>query len=50
MLLVGWLPASEVFLRALEDAVPKTSISELSGKDLGGIIVLVEQLRAVKSP
>lgn len=40
LLLVGYLPTSEIFLRALEDAVPKVSLSELSEKDLSGIIVL----------
>lgn len=40
LLLVGWLPTSEIVLRELEDAIPKTSISELSKKDFGGIIVL----------
>ncbi len=38
--LVGWLPASEVFLRALENAVPKTALSKLSENDIGGIIIL----------
>lgn len=40
LLLVGWLPTSELVLRGLEDAIPKTSIVELSEKDFGGIIVL----------
>lgn len=38
--LVGWMPASEVFLRALEDAVPKTSIAQIPEGDIGGIIIL----------
>ena len=38
--LVGWLPASEVFLRAIENAIPKTEISKLSSNDFGGIIIL----------
>lgn len=38
--LVGWLPASEVFLKALEDAVPKTELSKISSNELGGIIIL----------
>ena len=38
--LVGWLPTSEVFLRALEDVVPKTNLSQVSAKDIGGIIIL----------
>jgi uncharacterized SAM-binding protein YcdF (DUF218 family) len=40
LVLVGWLPASEVFLRALEDAVPKIELSKLATSDLGGIIIL----------
>ena len=40
LLMVGWLPTSEFFLRALEDAVPKTNIAQLSEKDIGGIIIL----------
>ena len=38
--LVGWLPASEVFLRALENTVPKTEITKLSNNEVGGIIIL----------
>ena len=38
--LVGWLPASEVFLRALENAVSKTEITKLSNNEVGGIIIL----------
>ncbi|OYW80519.1 MAG: hypothetical protein B7Z19_02745, partial [Polynucleobacter sp. 32-46-5] len=30
LMLVGWLPASEIFLRALEDAIPKVEISQLT--------------------
>jgi uncharacterized SAM-binding protein YcdF (DUF218 family) len=40
LLIVGWLPASEVFLRPLEDVVPKIDISKLAKDDIGGIIVL----------
>ena len=40
LMLVGWLPASEIFLRALEDAVPKIEISKLTANDLSGIIIL----------
>ena len=40
LVLVGWMPASEVFLRALEDAVPKTPIAQISEGDIGGIIIL----------
>ncbi|MBU3621201.1 YdcF family protein [Polynucleobacter sp. CS-Odin-A6] len=40
LLLVGWLPTSEIFLRALEDAVPKVNLAQMSEKDFGGIIIL----------
>lgn len=38
--LVGWLPASEVFLRALENTVPKTEFTKLANNEIGGIIIL----------
>jgi uncharacterized SAM-binding protein YcdF (DUF218 family) len=34
------LPTSELGLRALEDAVPKTSLANLTGNDIGGIIIM----------
>ena len=40
LLVLGWLPTSEVFLRALEDAVPKTNLTQISEKEIGGIIIL----------
>jgi uncharacterized SAM-binding protein YcdF (DUF218 family) len=40
LLLVGWLPASEVFLRTLEDRVSKIELSQMSEADFGGIIIL----------
>lgn len=40
LLLVGWLPTSEVFLRALEDSVPKAQIAQMSETDFDGIIIL----------
>ncbi|APC05258.1 hypothetical protein AOC10_01280 [Polynucleobacter asymbioticus] len=40
LLIVGWLPSSEVFLRALENAVPKTNLSQIADSDIGGIIIL----------
>jgi len=40
LLIVGWLPTSELGLRALEESIPKTSLESLSEKDLGGIIIL----------
>ncbi|HAT39162.1 MAG TPA: YdcF family protein [Polynucleobacter sp.] len=38
--LVGWLPTSEIFLRALENTIVKTEIAKLSANELGGIIIL----------
>lgn len=40
LLIVGWLPSSEIFLRVLEDAVPKANLTQMSEKDFGGIIIL----------
>lgn len=43
LLVVGWLPSSGIFLRALEDAAPKlnaTQLSQVSGGDVGGILIL----------
>ncbi len=40
LLVVGWLPTSELLLRPLEDAVPKTDIGKISAEDFGGIIIL----------
>ena len=40
LLLVGWLPTSEVFLRALEDSVAKVQIAQMPETDFGGIIIL----------
>ena len=40
VILVGWMPTSEIFLRALEDAVPKTPITQIHEADIGGIIIL----------
>jgi uncharacterized SAM-binding protein YcdF (DUF218 family) len=40
LLLVGWLPSSELPLRSLEDSVAKPSLSNLSEEDIGGIIIL----------
>ncbi len=40
LLLVGWLPTSEVFLRTLEDRVPKVQLAQMSEEDFGGIIIL----------
>ena len=40
LLLVGWLPTSEVFLRTLENSVPKTQLEQMVEADFGGIIIL----------
>jgi uncharacterized SAM-binding protein YcdF (DUF218 family) len=40
LLLVGWLPTSEVFLRYLEDSVPKIQLTQMVVSDFGGIIIL----------
>ena len=40
LLIVGWLPTSELGLRALEESIPKTSLESLSENDLAGIIIL----------
>lgn len=40
LLLVGWLPTSEVFLRTLEDRVPKVQLAQMSEPDFAGIIIL----------
>jgi len=40
LLLIGWLPTSELFLRALEDATPKVNLTKMSAKDFSGIIIL----------
>jgi uncharacterized SAM-binding protein YcdF (DUF218 family) len=40
LLLLGWLPTSEVFLRTLEDSVPKAQLVQMSEADFGGIIIL----------
>lgn len=38
--LVGWLPASEVILSALENAVVKADYSKIAKDEIGGIIIL----------
>jgi uncharacterized SAM-binding protein YcdF (DUF218 family) len=40
LLLVGWLPTSEIFLRTLEDAVPKVDLSQNPDINFSGIIIL----------
>ena len=46
LLIVGWLPSSEVFLRALENAVPKTNLSQIADSDIGGMIILGGAIRS----
>ena len=38
--LVAYLPTSEFVLRALENAAPRTNLSQVGNGDLGGIIIL----------
>ena len=38
--LVAYLPTSEFLLRALENAAPRTALSQIGNGDLGGIIIL----------
>ena len=40
ILIVGWLPTSEIFLRPLENAISKIDIGKLSADEIGGIIIL----------
>ncbi len=48
LLIVGWLPTSEGFLRVLEDRIPKADLASTSEKDLGGIIILGGAVRGGK--
>lgn len=38
--LIGWLPTSEVFLQALENAITKVDYAKISKDGVGGIIIL----------
>ncbi len=38
--LVGWLPASEVLLRTLENTVVKADYSKIAKEEIGGILIL----------
>ena len=40
LVIVGWVPTSEFGLRALEDAIPKTSLANFTENNIGGIIIL----------
>ncbi|WP_255537506.1 YdcF family protein [Polynucleobacter sp. JS-Fieb-80-E5] len=40
LFIVGWLPASEVLLRGIENLVPKVGLSKNLADDVGGIIIL----------
>ena len=40
LLIVGWLPTSDGFIRLLEDQISKADLTSFSEKNLGGIIIL----------
>jgi uncharacterized SAM-binding protein YcdF (DUF218 family) len=40
LLLVGWLPSSGIFLRALENATPPLNRAQIATADIGGILIL----------
>lgn len=40
LFLVGWLPASEVVLRGIENLIPKVALSQNIENEAGGIIIL----------
>jgi len=40
LVLVGWLPTSEVFLRALEDKIPRVNLAQVPEGSIGGIVIL----------
>jgi uncharacterized SAM-binding protein YcdF (DUF218 family) len=40
LLVIGWLPTSEVLMRPLENSISKAEIAKLSEGELGGIIIL----------
>ena len=40
LVLVGWLPTSEVFLRTLEDKIPRVSLAQVPEGSIGGIVIL----------
>lgn len=40
LFLVGWLPASELPLRAIENLIPKSALPNNLNNDVGGIIIL----------
>lgn len=46
LLIVGWLPTSEVLVRVLEERVSKTDLASISEKDVGGIIILGGAVRS----
>jgi len=48
LLIVGWLPTSEAFVRVLEDKVPKADLASMPEKGLGGIIILGGAVRSGK--
>ena len=40
LLIVGWLPSSNIFLRPLENVIPKMEVGKLAEDQIGGIIIL----------
>jgi len=46
LLIVGWLPTSEVLVRVLEERVSKADLAGISEKDVGGIIILGGAVRS----
>ena len=40
LLIIGWLPSSEIFLRPLENVATKPELAKLAEGDIGGIIIL----------
>ncbi|WP_197713914.1 hypothetical protein [Polynucleobacter necessarius] len=40
LLVVGWLPASEVVLRGMENLIPKVELSKDLANEVGGIVIL----------
>ena len=46
LLIVGWLPTSEVLLRVLEERVPKINLASISEKNVAGIAILGGAIRS----
>jgi len=45
LLVLGWLPASEVLMRPLENSISKTDLAKLSEGEISGIIILGGAIR-----